>query len=395
MRKYFQELLDFFRKGDLILLGLCLLITVYGVVIVSSATAYLNDIKFIVIQIIAAAMGVGLYILISAIDLDLIMEYRTFLVLFNCFVLLLLIPFGVERGGNISWLDIPGLPFMIQAAEILKTTYILVMASVMSAHQNRLSKLPSIIHMGFHLGLLVGLNMVLSKDAGVSLIFVFIFIGMTFAGGVNKGWFFLAIGGIAAGFPILWNLMGAHQRARIQVLFDPSIDPGATGIRWHTNQGLMSLTGGELMGQGLYNGSRTSTGSLKAQHTDYIFSAVGEELGFIGCMAILILEFAIIARVIYVGTQSPDFARRVVCFGAAAALIFQVISNVGMNLGVMPVIGLTLPFISYGGSSILSLYAMLGLVSGVCARPSPGKQGLYVQPPRVSLTDRKDDGYPD
>ena len=82
------------------------------------------------------------------------------------------------------------------------------------------------------------------------------------------------------------------------------------------------------------------------------------------------------------GVHTPDFARRVVCFGAAAALIFQVTINIGMNLGVMPVIGLTLPFISYGGSSILSLYAMLGLVSGVCARPSPGKQGLYVQPPR-------------
>ena len=136
------------------------------------------------------------------------------------------------------------------------------------------------------------------------------------------------------------------------------------------------------MGQGLYNGRRTSVGGLRAQHTDYIFSAIGEELGFIGCMVILLLELAIIARIIYVGIRTPDFARRVVCFGAAAALIFQVVSNVGMNLGVTPVIGLTLPFVSYGGSSILSLYAMLGLVSGVFARPSPGKQGMYVQPPR-------------
>ena len=126
----------------------------------------------------------------------------------------------------------------------------------------------------------------------------------------------------------------------------------------------------------------TQAGALKAQHTDYIFSAIGEELGFLGCMAVIILEFAIIARIIYVGIRTPDFARRVVCFGAASALIFQVTINIGMNLGVMPVIGLTLPFISYGGSSMLSLYAMLGLVSGVCARPSPGKQGMYVQPPR-------------
>ena len=288
----------------------------------------------------------------------------------------------VSHGGNRSWLDIPGLPFEIQVAEILKTTYILIMASVMSAHQNRLSKFGPIMHMCFHLGLLGALNMVLSKDAGVSLIFVFIFIGMTFAGGVNKFWFLLAIALIGVGLPILFPLLGEHQQARIQVLFDPSIDPTATGIRWHTNQGMLSLTGGGLTGQGLFNGRRTSVGALKAQHTDYIFSAIGEELGFVGCMIIIALEFAIIARIIYVGVHTPDFARRVVCFGAAAALIFQVTINIGMNLGVLPVIGLTLPFISYGGSSILSLYAMLGLVSGVYARPSPGKQGMYVQPPR-------------
>ena len=382
MRKFFQEFLDFFRKGDLVLLGLCLATTIFGVVFLSSATAHMGATRFVVIQFVAAMLGIFLYVLISSIDLDLIMEYRVFLVIFNTVFLLMLIPFGVIHGGNRSWLDIPGLPFEIQVAEILKTTYILIAASVMAAHQNRLSKFKSVMHMVFHLGLLVGLNMVLSSDAGVSLIFVFIFIGMTFAGGVNKGWFIAAISGIAACFPILWNLMGQYQRNRIMVLFDPSIDPNAIDERWHSNQALLSLTGGGLTGQGLYNGRRTSVGALYAQHTDYIFSAIGEELGFVGCMTVIILEFAIIARVIYIGIRTPDFARRVVCFGAAAALIFQVTINIGMNLGVMPVIGLTLPFISYGGSSILSLYAMLGLVSGICARPTPGKQGLYVQPPR-------------
>ena len=382
MRKFFQEFLDFFRKGDMFLLALCLLTTVIGVVIVASTTAYFNSPRFIIVQILATVLGVFLFAVISSIDLDAIMEYRLFLVIFNVLFLLMLIPFGATHGGNRSWLDIPGLPFEIQVAEILKTTYILIMASVMNAHQNRLSNLPSILHMGFHLLLLVGLNMVLSKDAGVSLIFVFIFIGMTFAGGVNKFWFILAITLIGVGLPILFPMLEEHQQARILVLFDPSIDPNATGIRWHTNQGMLSLTGGDLMGQGLFGGRRTSVGGLKAQHTDYIFSAIGEELGFLGCMAIIALEFAIIARVVYVGIKTPDFARRVVCFGAAAALIFQVTSNIGMNLGVTPVIGLTLPFISYGGSSMLSLYAMLGLVSGVFARPSPGKQGMYVQPPR-------------
>ncbi len=386
MRKFFQEFLDFFRKGDMILLGLCIATTLYGVVILSSVTADARAIRFVVIQLVAAILGIFLYAVISSIDLDLIMEYRLPLVIFNVCFLMLLLPFGVVHGGNRSWLKFPGFPVEIQVAEILKTTYILIAASVMSAHQNRLSKFWSVMHMVLHLGILVGLNMVLSKDAGVSLIFVFIFIGMTFAGGVSKGWFIAALSGITAGLPLIWNyVLKPHQKSRFMVLFDPTVDPNAIDERWHSNQALLSLTGGGLTGQGLYNGRRTQAngiGALQAQHTDYIFSAVGEELGFIGCMAIILLEFAIIARVIYVGIHTPDFARRVVCFGAAAALIFQVTINIGMNLGVMPVIGLTLPFISYGGSSILSLYAMLGLVSGVCARPSPGKQGLYVQPPR-------------
>ncbi len=383
MRKFFQEFLDFFRKGDMVLLALCLATTIFGVVILSSVTNHMGATRFVVVQLVGAVLGIFLYAVISSIDLDLIMEYRLFLVIFNCVFLLMLIPFGVSHGGNRSWLDIPGLPFEIQVAEILKTTYILIAASVMSAHQNRLSKFKSVMHMCLHLGILVGLNMVLSKDAGVSLIFVFIFIGMTFAGGVNKGWFLLALSGIAAGSPIIWNyILKPHQKTRFLVLFDPTLDPNAIDERWHSNQALLSLTGGGLTGQGLYNGRRTSVGALKAQHTDYIFSAIGEELGFVGCMIIIALEFAIIARIIYVGVHTPDFARRVVCFGAAAALIFQVTINIGMNLGVLPVIGLTLPFISYGGSSILSLYAMLGLVSGVYARPSPGKQGMYVQPPR-------------
>ena len=383
MRKFFQEFLDFFRKGDMILLGLCIATTLYGLVILSSVTADARATRFVVIQLVAAVLGIFLYAVISSIDLDLIMEYRMPLVIFNVCFLLLLLPFGVEHGGNRSWLKFPGFPLEIQVAELLKTTYILIMASVMSTHQNRLSKFRPIMHMVFHLGLLVGLNMVLSKDAGVSLIFVFIFIGMTFAGGVHRGWFLIAISGIVAGLPILWNyILKEHQKNRFLVLFDPSVDTNATGIRYHSNQAMLSLTGGGLTGQGLFNGRRTKNGSLYAQHTDYIFSAVGEELGFIGCMVIILLEFAIIARIIWVGTHTPDFARRVVCFGAAAALIFQVTINIGMYLGVLPVIGLTLPFFSYGGSSMLSLYAMLGLVSGVCARPSPGKQGMYIQPPR-------------
>lgn len=383
MRKFSQEFLDAFRKGDKVLLALCMLTTAFGCVIISSATSWMGATRFLLIQLIAVAIGIGLFIAISSIDLDFILEHRTFLFMLGIGLLLLLIPFGSWRGGNRSWLDFPFLPINIQPAEICKITYILVMASVMASHQQHLSSFGSVMHMVFHLMVLAGLNVLISKDAGVSLIFVFIFIGMTFAGGVSLFWFALAGGSIVAVFPLLWNfLFDEYQKKRIMILYDSSIDPLAINERYHTNQNLLSLTAGGFSGQGLFNGARTKIGALTAQHTDYIFSSIGEELGFLGCLAIIILEFAIIARCIYVGTRSSDFSRRLVCFGAASALIFQVTSNLGMCLGFTPVIGLTLPFVSYGGSSILTCYAMLGLVSGVYARPSPGKQGMYVQPPR-------------
>lgn len=383
MRRFFRELLDFFRKGDIVLMLLCLITTAFGCVVIASATAHWGSMRYVIVQVVAAALGLVLYAIISSIDLDYFFEHRTAMFLFNCFLLLLLIPFGTDNNsGNRSWLDIPLIPVDIQPAEICKITFVLIMASVMSSHQNRLSSAPSVFHMAFHLVFLVVLNMILSDDLGVSLIFVFIFIGMAFAGGVNLLWFALGGGAVAAAFPLVWPRMDQHQRNRIMILFDETIDPLAINERYHTNQNLLSLTAGNLTGQGLFNGTRTQSGALFAQHTDYIFSAIGEELGFLGCLAVVILEFAIIARCIYVGIRTPDFPRRLVCFGAASALIFQVISNVGMCLGFTPVIGLTLPFVSYGGSSILSLYALMGLVSGVYARPTPGKQGLYVQPPR-------------
>ena len=383
MHKIIRDLLDVFKKGDMILLGLCLFTTAFGCVVISSATAWMGAGRFILIQVLAAALGVGLFIAINSIDLDLFLEHRNALIVFNTVMILMLIPFGTERGGNISWIDLPFLPFLIQPAEICKMTYILIMASVMASHQSRLSSFKSVMHMVGHLMFLVLLNWGISSDAGVSLIFVFIFIGMTFAGGVHLFWFLLAGAGIAVGGPFIWyKVMDEFQRKRFEVLYNPELDPLAINERYHTNQALQSLTAGGFTGQGLYEGDRTSTGALTAQHTDYIFAAIGEELGFLGCLAVMILELAIIGRCIYVGIQSPDMIRRVVCFGCASAMIFQVTSNVGMCLGLTPVIGLTLPFVSYGGSSLLSLFAMMGLVSGVHARPSPGKQGIYIHPPR-------------
>ena len=385
MRHYFEELKDFFKKGDIFLLVLCLIVSGFGLVCIASATSadkFDGNFRYLAVQTVSIGLGVLMYALVSSVDLDFLSEHRGMMVAFNCLLLLMLLtPLGTDHGsGNRSWIDLKVIS--VQPAEICKITYILIMASVMSSHQNTISHPLSIIHMGIHLILLVGLNLALSSDMGVSLIFVFIFIGMTFAGGVSLWWFALAIGSITAAFPILWQFLGDYQKNRIRILFDPTIDPQGINERYHANMNLKSITGGGLTGQGLFNGNRTQGGNLFAQHTDYIFSSMGEELGFIGCVAIMLLELAIIARCIYVGVRCQDYMRRLVCFGAASALMFQVMINVGMCIGVMPVIGLTLPLISYGGSSVVTIFAMRGLVSGAYARPQSLSHERYVQPPR-------------
>ena len=386
MHRFIEELKDFSKKADWVLLILCLVTAGFGLIVIASATnapKFEGNARYIIIQLVAIGLGVLMFALVSSIDVDVISEHRMAMLVFNTVLLLMLIPFGTDNNtGNRSWLDFPLIPVNIQPAEICKITYILIMASVMASHQNNISGIPSVMHMVLHLGMLVGLNMILSRDAGVSLIFVFIFIGMAFGGGVSLWWFALAIGAIAAAIPVVWPLLGEYQQERILVLIDPTFDAQGIGARYHSKINLQSLTGGGLTGQGLFNGNRTQGGNLFAQHTDYIFSSIGEELGFFGCVIVMLLELAIIARCVYVGVRCQDYMRRQICYGAASALMFQVMINVGMCIGVMPVIGLTLPLISYGGSSVVTIFAMLGLVSGAYARPQSLSHERYVQPPR-------------
>ena len=269
MHRFLEELKDFNKKADWVLLTLCLVTSGVGLVVMASATSaekFGGNTKYLIIQLAAIALGVLMFAIVSSIDAETISENRMLLTAFNIFLLLLLIPFGTDNNtGNRSWLKFPGIPISIQPAEICKITYILIMAS----------KIPSVMHMVVHLGILVGLNMVLSGDAGVSLIFVFIFIGMAFAGGVNLVWFAVAIAAIGVMVPVVWPLIGEYQRQRIQVLIDPNFDKQGLGARYHSKINLMSLTGGGLTGQGLFHGNRTQGGMLFAQHTDYIFSSVG------------------------------------------------------------------------------------------------------------------------
>ena len=368
----------------MILLLLCVVLGAFGCLMIASTTNAVGNTRYIVTQIGAIIIGVFAYAVMSALDADWLSEHRFALTAFNVILLLMLIPFGTDNNtGNRSWLDFPFLPIDIQPAEICKILFILVLASVMSSHQNKPSSPISVIHLALHLGLIMVLNLAISGDLGVSLIFAFVFVGMAIGGGVSYLWMLLGGATVAASLPLLWSSLGNYQRNRIMILFDKSIDPNGINERYHSLRALRSLTGGGLTGQGLFQGTRTQTeGALFAQHTDFIFAAIGEELGFVGCVLVIVMLALIIARCIWVGTRSQDYLRKMICFGAASALIFQVYVNVGMCVEWAPVIGLTLPFVSYGGSSIVTLYAMVGLVSGVYAKPNPTSQERYIRAPR-------------
>ncbi len=388
MRNYAKRLLHSFirsiRKADLVLLGICVFTSCFSFLMIASTTNATGSMRSIIMQIVATILGIVLYLTVSNIDADFFSEYRVILTILSCGFIAMLWPFGVSVNGNRSWIPVPGIGMNVQPAEFCKISFILIMASIMASHQREISKAyPSIVHMAAYMILFLLLNIAASGDWGVSLIFVAIFIGMAWTAGVSK-WWFIGIGGVVGfGVPFIWPYLPEYQRLRIEVIFNPELDPSGIGIRYHTMRSLRSLTGGGLTGQGLFNGTRTQTPeALYAQHTDYIFSAIGEELGYLGCVFVLILLFAIVIRCIWVGNRSGDLMRKLICYGAASALIFQIIINVGMCMGVMPVIGLTLPLISYGGSSTISMYLMLGLVSGVFARPSSASYERYIRPRR-------------
>ena len=158
------------------------------------------------------------------------------------------------------------------------------------------------------------------------------------------------------------------------------IDPLAQDERYQMNRSLRALQNGGVTGQGLYHGAMVQSGSIPAQHTDLIFSSIGEELGMLGCMAVLILLTAIIIRIIHVGIKSGNYMNRLICVGIAGMLASQTIINVGVCLGIFPVVGLTLPFFSYGGSSIVTMFLAMGVVSGIHMRPAPDISAMYIRP---------------
>ena len=207
---------------------------------------------------------------------------------------------------------------------------------------------------------------------GSAIVFAAIFVVMMIVAGIKLYWFLIGGAAVALAIPFLWNsFLDEYQRLRILAPYDPSIDPDGWGITWQTTRSKYALMGGQATGLGLGNGTQTQSGALTGKHTDFIFSVAGEELGMVACVLIMLLLSVIIIRCVMVGLRSNNTMSMLVCVGVAASLFFQMLVNTGMCIGITPVIGITLPFFSYGGSSLMSTFGAVGLVSGAKYRPTP------------------------
>ena len=365
----------------MLLLLLCIIATIFGIVAISSATRVEGSTRYVMVQSVALVLGIAVYVLFTLVDVDIIAERRELLLIFSLLFIGCLKFWGISgETGNRSWLDIPLLPINVQPAEVCKIFFIIILAKMMSVSQNRLSSPLTVGKLGGLTILFFLLIIYASSDLGVALIYLFIFLVMAFVGGVNIIWFLMGFGALVVAAPILFAIMRDDQKDRIMMIFDPSIDPTGQGVRWQTNLSLRAITNGGLSGQGLYNGTMVKSSSIPAQHTDFIFSAIAEELGILGCVAVLLLLTAIVVRCLHVGVKSGNYMNRIICVGIASMLVFQIIINVGVCLGLLPVIGLTLPFFSYGGSSIFTMFMAMGVVSGIHMRPAPDANARYIRP---------------
>ena len=273
-------------------------------------------------------------------------------------------------------MGIEGFPINVQPAEVVKITFIIVLAKqlVWLKEKRDLKSVSSVAMLGGHLVALIGVYYVISGDMGSALVYIFIFVCMVFVAGVAKHWIALGLFGGAFAFYLLWqeDKIPDYMKMRFLILFDHDLDP--QGLGWQQTRGLLALGGGKLTGMGLFQGTQTqseSAASLPFRHTDFIFTVVGEELGLIGCLAVIGLLAAIILRCFTAARRAKTTMDAYICVGMGAMLIFQTVANIGMCLFVMPVIGLTLPFFSYGGTSIVTLFVAMGVVSGVQKRSRP------------------------
>ena len=367
----------FFKRADIFLLAVCLVCAVISVVAVDHTThwmaeqgvKYIYPTKMVLVQIFSAFLGVGAFVIFTIIDPDILGDQWKWLAVLIGLLLVALAVFGEDDGtGNKSWIRFLGIG--IQPSEIIKILYIIIAAKHMTILKQKgdINSFFSVLQMVAVFGAVFVAIMVVSSDLGNAVILLAIFLVMFFALGVKLYWFAIGGAGVAAMIPLIWNyVLKDYQKQRLLVPYNENIDPEGWGISWQNRQSKLTLASGRLTGVDAGHRETVFTG----KHTDFIFSSIGEMWGMIGCLIVLALLMIIIIHCFRAGIKAGRTYDTLLCVGIGAALAFQTFINIGMCIGITPVIGIALPFFSYGGSSMTTLIGAMGIISGVKFKPKP------------------------
>jgi len=352
------------RHVDPILFGATAFLSLMSLLTIFGAVDNFGKSK-LVMQSAMTVLGILMIFVLANIDYKFFVDRFCIIMFIGSAVLLALtLVIGISGENmdtaNKSWLRLwPGGP-MIQPSEFVKITFICSFAKHLEVVKDKINRPKYLLGILLHAGVIVGLILI-SGDLGVSLVYIGIIAMMLFCAGLSLWYFLGAIALVAIMIPFLWEFLASYQKNRIIYGFNPELDPFGYGL-----QPLMSrqaISEGGFLGQGLFGGSVYE--DLPASHTDFIFATVCEKFGFVGGALVIIAIAVILVRVIVISLKCSDPVGRFICCGVAAIFIFQTLENIGMCLALVPVVGITLPFMSAGGSSTLALYIIVGLVHSI------------------------------
>ncbi len=363
IKSFFYDLVRHLNQLDFWVIISVLLLSLCGIVAVHSATHSFNNIRFDVMQCAMTFMGFLSIFILSYSDSEKLAKKYQLIFILNIILLIITIIFGVgpQNSGasdtNRNWLRLG--PIGIQPSEFSKIMYIFTFAIHISKVKDNINSLKNIAFLLLH-SLTVTSLVLLQKDLGMAIVFAIITTGMLFCAKINWIYISTVLGGVILSLPFVWSSLSNYQQKRILVGFNPELDPKYFG--YQVIRSKTAIGAGGIFGSGYMNGSVSQSDYFPAKQTDMIFSVICEEFGLIGASVVLLLYGFLILRLFSLSKKLKHSFEKYFCCGLCCMLIFQIIENIGMCLGFMPVIGITLPFISYGGSSVLSLYIAFGLV---------------------------------
>lgn len=363
---------NFLKETDIYLTVLCLIASISGVIAVYSATICDLDpgekiSREAIVMIAAVALGFICCMIISIIDYELVLKLWPVVAAVAVALMLALFIWGTgpqERSDVKTWLpfSIGGFSIYFQPSELLKIAFIITFSVHIELVSDKIDKILHVLLLCVH-GAIPTLLVVVTGDMGSALVFIMIFAVMLFMAGVKLRYFAIAIATVVAALPLVWvKVFSDIQRNRFLALFYPE---SYSDIIYQQLQAKNAIGSGQLTGQGLFKGPYTQNNVVPEAQNDMILSVFGEELGFLGCLAVMVLFMLMVFRIIKVAQMANDAPGKMMCIGVAAMIGSQVVVNVGMCLMLLPCIGITLPFMSAGGSSNLCIYLAMGMVLSV------------------------------